>query len=81
MNDYYGVCEWLRNSGFVIMAHNCPLQLPLSGNIEEGNFRMYLSDTSLLFASMDDEAQMMIRKIMIFPYTMELFMNPSLPPN
>ena len=62
MNDHYGVCEWLRNSGFVIMAHNCPLQLPLSGNIEEGNFRMYFSDTSLLFASMDDEAQMMIRK-------------------
>ncbi len=60
-NEYFGVCEWLKNSGSVIIANNCKLMLPLKGNEEIDNFRMYYADTSLLIASLDDEAQIDLR--------------------
>lgn len=60
-SEYYSVCDWLKNSGTILIANNCKLQLPLSGNCEEDNFKMYYSDNALLFASLDDETQMDIR--------------------
>ncbi len=61
-NEYYGVSEWLKNSGSVILANNCALSLPLKGNEEIDNFRMYYSDTGLLMASLDEESQDDLRK-------------------
>ncbi len=61
-NEYYGISEWLKNSGSVIIANNCELSLPLKGNEEIDNFRMYYSDTGLLIASLDDETQNDLRK-------------------
>lgn len=61
-NEYYGVSEWLRSSGSVILANNCALSLPLKGNEEIDNFRMYYSDTGLLLASLEEEAQNDLRK-------------------
>ncbi len=61
-NEYYGVAEWLKNSGSVILANNCALSLPLKGNEEIDNFRMYYCDTALLLASLDEESQLDMRK-------------------
>lgn len=36
--------------------------LPLKGNYNPGNYRLYFSDTGLLIASLDDEAQDDLRK-------------------
>ncbi len=65
-NEYYGVSEWLRDSGSVLIANNCQLSLPLKGNEEIDNFRMYYSDTALLVAALDDESQMDLRNNMNF---------------
>lgn len=56
-NEYYGVSQWLKDSGTVLIANNCKLALPLKGNEELDNYRMYYSDTGLLMAAMDDESQ------------------------
>lgn len=56
-NEYYGICDWLRLSGTAIISNNCKLSVPLKGNEDIDNFRMYYCDTSLLIASLDSEAQ------------------------
>lgn len=60
-NEYYGVSQWLCNSGSVLIVNNCKLNLPLKGNEEIDNFRMYYSDTALLIASLDEETQIDLR--------------------
>ena len=56
-NDYYAVADWLKSAGVALIVNNCKLQLPLKGNEDFDNFRMYYSDTSLLIASLDEETQ------------------------
>ena len=56
--DYLGCIEWLADAGLVSICRCLQYpQLPLKGNTEEGKFKLYLSDTGLLVASLDDEAQ------------------------
>lgn len=59
--EYYGVCEWLSNSGSTLIVNNVKLNLPLKGNEEIDNFRMYYTDTSLLIAALDEETQIDLR--------------------
>lgn len=56
--QYKGCEEWLSDAG-VINACYCinNLDLPLKGNENPDNYRIYFSDTSLLIASLDDESQ------------------------
>ena len=56
-NEYYGVADYLKSAGVALIANNVNLQLPLKGNEEIDNFRMYYSDTSLLIASLDEQTQ------------------------
>ena len=56
-NEYYGVADYLKLAGVTLIANNVNLQLPLKGNEEIDNFRMYYSDTSLLIASLDEQTQ------------------------
>lgn len=56
-NEYYGVADYLKSAGVTLIANNVNLQLPLKGNEEIENFRMYYSDTSLLIASLDEQTQ------------------------
>ena len=56
-NDYYTIADWLKLAGTTLIVNNCKLELPLKGNEDINNFRMYYSDTSLLIASLDDETQ------------------------
>lgn len=56
--DYWGCVEWLRDAGLVNVCHclNFP-ELPLKGNYDASRYKLYLADTGLLVAQLDDEAQ------------------------
>ncbi len=56
--EYVGTVEWLNNAGIINISY-CMEQpeLPLGGNYNPDNFRIYFSDTGILIGSLDDEAQ------------------------
>lgn len=55
---YRGCEEWLNEAGIIQLAYNISsLSLPLKGNEIDNYFRIYYSDTSLLLASIDEEAK------------------------
>ncbi len=56
--EYVGIVEWLKNAG-IINASYCLEQpeLPLGGNYNPDNYRIYFGDTGILIGSLDDEAQ------------------------
>ncbi len=60
--DYWGCVEWLRDAGIVSLCHcmNFP-ELPLKGNYDMNRFKLYISDTGLLVAMLEDEAQKDLR--------------------
>ena len=54
--EYVGVVEWLANAGIVNISYLMEqASLPLKGNYNPDNFRLYFSDTGLLIGSLDDE--------------------------
>lgn len=56
--DYAGTIEWLESAGIVNVCHCLDnVALPLRGNYNPDNFKVYFSDTGLLIGSLDDEAQ------------------------
>jgi predicted AAA+ superfamily ATPase len=60
--DYLGCIEWLSDAGLINVCHCLQYpQLPLKGNVEESKFKLYMSDTGLLVALLDDEAQVDVR--------------------
>lgn len=60
--EYIGVIDWLKNAGIVNICYclSTP-ELPLKGNYNPDNFRLYFCDTGLLIGSLDEEAQTDIR--------------------
>ena len=56
--DYRGCVEWLNDAGITNICYclNYP-ELPLKGNYDETKYKLYLADTGLLVAMLDDEAQ------------------------
>ena len=56
--EYVGTIDWLKNAGIINVCY-CLEQpeLPLKGNYNPDNFRLYFSDTGLLIGSLDEEAQ------------------------
>ena len=60
--DYRGCIDWLLDSG-IIQACYCLLhpELPLGGNYDENKFKLYYSDSGLLIATLDNEAQQEFR--------------------
>lgn len=56
--EYIETIEWLDNAGIVNVSY-CMEQpeLPLGGNYNPNNFRLYFSDTGVLIGSLDEEAQ------------------------
>ena len=55
--EYVGVIDWLSNAGIINISYcmETPF-LPLKGNYNPDNYRLYFKDTGLLVASLDDEA-------------------------
>lgn len=60
--DYVGVVEWLNNAGIVNVCYCMSYpELPLKGNYNPDNYKLYFRDTGLLVGSLDDEAQQDLR--------------------
>ncbi len=56
--DYRGAIEWLSNAGIINVCYclNYP-EVPLKGNYDETKYKIYMADTGLLIAMLDDETQ------------------------
>lgn len=56
--DYRGCIEWLNDSGIINLCYclNFP-EFPLKGNYNDEKYKIYFSDTGLLLAMLDEEAQ------------------------
>ena len=56
--EYVGTIEWLDNAGMINVCY-CLEQpeLPLGGNFNPDNYRIYFRDTGLLIGSLDEESQ------------------------
>lgn len=56
--EYVGTIEWLCNAGIINICYclETPF-LPLKGNYNPDNYRIYFSDTGLLIGNLDDEVQ------------------------
>lgn len=56
--EYIGVIDWLINAGIINVSYSLKqVSLPLKGNYNPENYRVYFADTGLLIASLDEEAQ------------------------
>lgn len=61
--QYMGAVEWLENAGIVNVCYCLhELTLPLKGNYDPKRYKVYYSDTGLLIASLDEEAQEDLRQ-------------------
>ena len=61
--EYRGVSDWLSDAGIINISYcmeECAL--PLKGNYNPENYRLYFADTGFLIASLDEEAQDDLRK-------------------
>lgn len=60
--DYSGSIEWLDNAGIINVCYclSHP-ELPLKGNYDPGNYKIYFRDTGLLIGSLDEEVQIDLR--------------------
>lgn len=56
--EYVGVIDWLSNAGIVNVSYAMEqASLPLKGNYNPDNYRLYFADTGLLIGSLDEEFQ------------------------
>ena len=61
--EYIGCVEWLQNAGIINTSYCLnTVELPLKGNYNPSNYRLYYRDTGLLIASLDEEAQIDLRE-------------------
>ncbi len=60
--DYVGVVDWLSNAGIINICYcmTAP-ELPLKGNYNPENYKIYFRDTGLLVGSLDEEVQQDLR--------------------
>ena len=60
--DYIGTVEWLNNAGIINVCYcmTSP-ELPLKGNYNPDNYKIYFRDTGLLIGSLDEEVQADLR--------------------
>lgn len=56
--EYIGTIDWLNNAGIINICY-CLEQpeLPLKGNYNPDNYKVYFRDSGLLIGALDDEAQ------------------------
>jgi len=61
--EYFGCVEWLLDAGVISICYclNFP-ELPLKGNYDERKYKLYMADTGLLIAMLDEEAADDLRK-------------------
>lgn len=60
--DYWGCIDWLVDAGIVNRCYCLQFpELPLKGNYDESKYKLYIADSGLLIAMLDDEDQMDVR--------------------
>ena len=60
--NYIGVVDWLGNAGIVNICYNLEMpELPLKGNYNPADYKLYFGDPGLLIGSLDEEAQQDLR--------------------
>ena len=69
IENMFGTVDWLNNAGIINVCY-CLEQpeLPLKGNYNPDNYRIYFRDTGLLIGSLDEEAQEDLRNNKKFQY-------------
>ena len=73
--DYMGCVEWLKDAGLINVCECLQFpELPLKGNVDESKYKVYISDTGLLVASLDDESQIDLRANKILAFIKVRFM-------
>ena len=56
--EYIGSVEWLENAGIISPCYCMEsVELPLKGNYNPSQYKIYFKDTGMLIASLDEEAQ------------------------
>lgn len=56
--DYRGALDWLAEAGVINICYCLQTpELPLMGNYDENKYKVYMADTGLLVAMLDEEAQ------------------------
>lgn len=56
--EYIGTIDWLERAGIINPCFCMPsLELPLKGNYDPDDYKVYFRDTGLLVASLDEQAQ------------------------
>ena len=60
--DYIGTVDWLKDAGIINVCYcmSSP-ELPLKGNYNPDNYKIYFKDTGLLIGSLDEEVQQDLR--------------------
>ncbi len=57
-HDYGGCIDWLQDAGIIKKCYCLRFpELPLKGNYDDMKFKLYLADTGLLIAMLDEETQ------------------------
>ena len=60
--EYVGTVEWLSSAGIINICYCMDYpELPLKGNYNPNNYKLYFADTGLLIGSLDEEAQADLR--------------------
>ncbi len=61
--EYIGTVDWLKDAGIVNVCYNLEQpELPLKGNYNPTEYKIYYRDTGLLIASLDEESQVDLRQ-------------------
>ena len=61
--EYIGTVDWLKDAGIINVCYNLDVpELPLKGNYNPTEYKIYYRDTGLLIASLDEEAQVDLRQ-------------------
>ena len=61
--EYIGTVDWLKDAGIINVCYNLDLpELPLKGNYNPTEYKIYYRDTGLLIAALDEEAQVDLRQ-------------------
>jgi len=61
--EYIGTIDWLKDAGIVNMCYNLAQpELPLKGNYNPTEYKIYYHDTGILIAALDEEAQADLRQ-------------------
>lgn len=61
--EYIGTVDWLKDAGIVNICYNLDQpELPLKGNYNPTEYKIYYRDTGLLIAALDEESQVDLRQ-------------------